>query len=87
MFYRGTVEFRCFNSTLHAGKAAAYVNLCLAIFAQAINQRSTVMRKTKMEPDNLTDTQILRYLDEFKRNRPPVVRQKRLSPPTRLGYI
>lgn len=27
VFFRGTVEFRCFNSTLHAGKVAAYVNL------------------------------------------------------------
>jgi hypothetical protein len=33
VFYRGTVEWRCFNSTLHAGRAAAYVNLCLAISA------------------------------------------------------
>ena len=24
VFYRGTVEWRCFNSTLHAGRAAAY---------------------------------------------------------------
>ena len=31
VFYRGTVEWRCFNSTLHAGKVAAYVNLCLAM--------------------------------------------------------
>lgn len=50
VFYRGTVEWRCFNSTLHAGRAAAYVNLCLAISAQAIAQRSTVMRK--MQSDN-----------------------------------
>ena len=47
VFYRGTVEWRCFNSTLHAGRAAAYVNLCLAISAQAIAQRSTVMKKTQ----------------------------------------
>ena len=46
VFYRGTVEWRCFNSTLHAGRAKAYVNLCLAMSAQAINQRSSVMRKT-----------------------------------------
>ena len=37
--YSVTVEWRCFNSTLHAGKVAAYVNLCLAISAQAIAQR------------------------------------------------
>ena len=46
VFYRGTVEWRCFNSTLHAGRAKAYVNLCLAMSAQAINQRCSVMRKT-----------------------------------------
>ena len=54
VFYRGTVEFRCFNSTLHAGKAAAYVNLCLAISAQAIAQRSTVMRKTRSDNELFT---------------------------------
>lgn len=50
VFYRGTVEFRMFNATLHAGRVAAYVNLCLAMSAQAIAQRSAVMRKT--HPDN-----------------------------------
>jgi len=54
MFYRGTVEFRCFNSTLHAGRAKSYVNLCLAISAQAINQRSSVMRKTKSDNELFT---------------------------------
>ena len=54
VFYRGTVEWRCFNSTLHAGKVAAYVNLCLAISAQAIAQRSTVMRKTHSDNDLFT---------------------------------
>ena len=54
VFYRGTVEWRCFNSTLHAGKVAAYVNLCLAISAQAIAQRSTVMRKTQSENELFT---------------------------------
>ncbi len=50
VFYRGTVEFRLFNATLHAGRVRAYVNLCLAVSAQAIAQRSTVMRRT--ESDN-----------------------------------
>ncbi len=54
VFYRGTVEWRCFNSTLYAGKVAAYVNLCLAISAQAIAQRSTVMRKTHSENELFT---------------------------------
>ena len=54
VFYRGTVEWRCFNSTLHAGKVAAYVNLCLAMSAQAISQRSTVMRKTMSDNELFT---------------------------------
>lgn len=54
MFYRGTVEFRMFNSTLHAGRAKAYINLCLAMSAQAINQRSTVMRKTRSDNELFT---------------------------------
>ena len=39
MWYRGTVEFRLFESTLHAGKIRAYINLCLAMSAQAINSK------------------------------------------------
>jgi len=35
-FFRGTVEFRLFNSTLHAGKIKAYIQLCLAVSAKAI---------------------------------------------------
>ena len=48
------MEFRCFNSTLHAGRAAAYVNLCLAMSAQAINQRSAVMQKTHSDNELFT---------------------------------
>ncbi len=73
VFYRGTVEWRCFNSTLHAGKAAAYVNLCLAISAQAIAQRSTVMRKTHSDNELFTFRVWLVRLglngDEFKHTR------------------
>lgn len=54
VFYRGTVEFRCFNSTLHAGRAAAYVNLCLAMSAQAIAQRSAVMHRTQSDNELFT---------------------------------
>ena len=37
IWYRGTVEFRLFEATLHAGEVRAYINLCLAMSAQAIN--------------------------------------------------
>ncbi|WP_297872221.1 amidoligase family protein [uncultured Oscillibacter sp.] len=54
VFYRGTVEWRCFNSTLDPVQAAAYVNLCLAISAQAIAQRSTIMQKTHSDNELFT---------------------------------
>jgi len=34
-----TVEFRCFNGTLHAGKIRAYVTLCLAVVGHAVAAR------------------------------------------------
>ena len=48
VFYRGTLEWRCFKSTLHAGKVRANITLALAISAQAINQSRTVMRRTEI---------------------------------------
>ena len=36
-FTKGTVEFRLFNSTLHAGELKAYIQFCLAVTAKAIN--------------------------------------------------
>ncbi len=73
VFYRGTVEFRLFNSTLHAGKVAAYVNLCLAMSEQAIEQRSTVMRRTRSDNEKFTFRVWLVRMglngDEFKNTR------------------
>ena len=42
-FCRGTVEFRLFNSTLHAGKIKAYIQFCLAISAWAITSKEKVV--------------------------------------------
>ena len=39
IWYRGTVEFRLFHATLHAGEVKAYINLCLAMSAAAINAK------------------------------------------------
>lgn len=73
VFYRGTIEWRCFNSTLHAGRAKAYVNLCLAMSAQAIAQRSSVMRKTISDNELFTFRVWLVRMglngDEFKNTR------------------
>lgn len=48
VFDKGTIEWRCFNSTLHAGKVRANITLALAISAQAINQKCTHMKKTEI---------------------------------------
>ena len=40
-FSKGTVEFRLFNSTLHAGKVKAYIQFCLAMSAWAINAKDS----------------------------------------------
>jgi hypothetical protein len=41
LFYRGTVEFRYFNGTLHAGEVKSYVQLCLAIVNRAQSVKGT----------------------------------------------
>jgi len=37
---KGTIEFRMFNSTMHAGEVKAYIQLALAMSHQAITQKS-----------------------------------------------
>ena len=46
VFYHGTVEWRLFNSTLHAGEVKANIILAMAISAQGINQKYTQFKKT-----------------------------------------
>jgi hypothetical protein len=46
VWQKGTVEFRMFNSTLHAGKVKAYIQLCLAISNQAKIQKGASRRET-----------------------------------------
>ena len=55
VFLKGTLEWRCFESTLHAGEVRANITLALAISAQAINQKCTQMRKTEIS-ENLAFT-------------------------------
>lgn len=49
-FTKGTVEFRLFNSTTHAGEVKAYIQFCLAVNNQALTQKSA--RSSKTETDN-----------------------------------
>jgi len=44
-FYRGTVEFRYFEATLHAGKIKAYIQLVLALAAHALNAKAVRTEK------------------------------------------
>ena len=46
-FTKKTVEFRCFNSELHAGKVKAYIQFCLAMAQQALTQKRAGDKKKK----------------------------------------
>ncbi|MEE1318927.1 MAG: amidoligase family protein, partial [Ruminococcus sp.] len=50
VFNKGTIEFRLFNSSLHAGVVKSYLQLCLAISHQALIQKSA--KRTKTQSDN-----------------------------------
>lgn len=54
VFQKGTVEFRLFNGTTHAGKIKSYIQLCLAISAQALNQRCASRIKTQSSNEKYT---------------------------------
>ena len=47
VWYRGTIEIRAFDGTLHAGKIKAYVQFCLALAAKALNARAASSRQRK----------------------------------------
>lgn len=70
VFQKGTVEFRAFNGEMHAGKIKAYIQFCLAITAQALNQRSASPAKTQSSNEKYTFRVWLLRLgmigDEFK---------------------
>lgn len=70
VFQKGTIEFRAFNGSLHAGKLKAYLQFCMAVTAQAYNQRSASPKKTVSENEKYTFRVWLLRLgmigDEFK---------------------
>ena len=49
-FYANTVEFRAFESTLHAGKIKSYLFLSLALAAKALNSKAASSRKKDFNP-------------------------------------
>jgi len=48
VWFRGTIEFRWFEATLHAGKVKAYVQFVLALAAKALNAKAAAARKRKV---------------------------------------
>ena len=70
VFSKGTIEFRLFNSTLHAGEVKSYIQLCLAISHQALIQKGASRIKTQSPNEKYTfRTWLLRLGligDEFK---------------------
>lgn len=70
VFSKGTIEFRLFNGTLHAGKIKSYIQFCLAISHQALTQTKASRIKTHSSNEKYTfRTWLLRLGligDEFK---------------------
>ena len=70
VFNKETIEFRLFNSTLHAGEVKSAIQLCLAISHQALIQKSARHAKTQSDNEKYTfRTWLLRLGligDEFK---------------------
>ena len=74
-FTTGTVEFRLFNSTLHAGKIKAYIQFCLAVSAWAITSQEKIVFRSMdgYTPEqkvtimrNILTHRLGLYGDEFK---------------------
>ncbi|AOR22720.1 amidoligase family protein [Clostridium taeniosporum] len=69
-FTKGTIEFRLFNGTMHAGKIRSYIVFCLAISHQALKQKSASAKRTYTDNEKYTFRCWLLRLgligDEFK---------------------
>ena len=50
IFEKGTVEFRWFEGSLHAGKVKSYIQLCLLLVNKAINSRGACSTKRTYNP-------------------------------------
>lgn len=74
VFTKGTVEFRLFNSTVErTDQIKAYIQLCLAVSAQALNQKHAAHAQTKSPNEKYTFRTWLLHLGmigpEFKEAR------------------
>lgn len=50
---KGTVEFRMFESSLHAGKVKCYLQLCLAMSAKCIEAKTVSSKKPQSQDNDL----------------------------------
>lgn len=50
LFLRGSIEFRSFEGSLHAGRVKADVQLALALAARALTVRSTSAKRQNLDP-------------------------------------
>ena len=70
LFTKGTIEFRVFNSTLHAGEVKAAIQFCLALTHQALTTKKAIYRPTISDNEKYTFRCWLLRLglngDEFK---------------------
>ncbi len=54
VFSKGTIEFRLFNGTMHAGKIKTYIQLSLAISNQALTQKRARYERTNSTNEKYT---------------------------------
>lgn len=50
LFFRGTIEFRYFNGTLHAGEIKGYVQLVLALAAKGLTSKAASSKRRDFNP-------------------------------------
>jgi len=70
LFTKGTIEFRIFNSTLHAGEVKAAIQFCAALIAFAQKAHRSVYNKVQTDNEKFAMRTFLTRLglngDEFK---------------------
>lgn len=54
VFQKGTIEFRAFNSTLHAGEVKTYIQLCMAISHLALKSSGASPRRPSTDNPKYT---------------------------------
>ena len=86
VFTKGTIEFRAFNSTLHAGEVKSYIQLCCAISHMALKSASASPRRPQTDnPAYTFRCWLLRLGLTARSSRPPGHSSSSTCPGTPLG--